>query len=718
MLPPDLQGAVAQPSPADDGAQAAAGSDPAAIVDVAVEQGIASPDRPDEITPPEKAALVRAWWDRTAETADFQSAVEQKGRDQVTLDGGRGEEVDDDAEVTINHVYRNAIQTVAQTVPEMSDVKWGPRKEVEPLPGMPIPPEVTARKRQQQGLASVVTTLWGRFAEMGNLQEKIEAWVQDSVHFPVAVFKVWFQRDLAGDPIGEERLPDEQDLLARSRVLIELYDRGEIHKGDARYEDMRNCLKAIGKTEADVKRGIVVEMVPLEQYRCDPSVTGPEHHDTAAWERHDVLMTRDEIMGKWAHISPDDLQRGITYAVDETGRAIRQKRVDKTSNSRETSAVRSLPDTRPQPDDWMLCAEIYDYQSNTRLVLVEGLEYPAVEEPILQGPSGMSPFVVLVENRRSGSFYGYSDTELQAKGQRQLNRMRSQEEDSKRQARPRWLADANNFPFPDDLKKAEAAEPGTITPVRTAGKDWKDGLFPLVGNHEHNPAEFDGEKTINEMHRMAMLPDDTLRSANFSSEVQSATMTASALFRYRQARIKRALKRLCNKGAQLILFNVNQETAVRLAGPMAAYFYPARPMDRKEIYDGLTINVEVSMDQQLDYAKRADSLVKFMEVMQKGGIQFDRESSAKLLGKFMGVDEASELIKSDPNDLVSRLMQALQENPTALAPEAVMALVQIGQQAQQQAVQIMAQQQQAAQQQPQAAGGMPPGQPSAPQPGM
>ena len=257
MLPPDLQGAVAPPEMADDGAQAAAGSDPAAIVDVAVEEGIASPERQDQITPPEKAALVRFWWDRTSETADFRAAVDQQAKDQETLDGGRPDETDDDAEVTINHVYRNAIQTVAQTVPTMTEIAWKPREEVEPLPGMPIPPEVTARRRQQQGLAAVVTTMFHRFAEMGNLQEKIEAWVQDSVHFRCAVFKVWFQRDLAADPIGEERLPDEQDLLARSRVLIEQYDRGEFHKTDARYEEMRNILKSIGKTEADVKRGIV-----------------------------------------------------------------------------------------------------------------------------------------------------------------------------------------------------------------------------------------------------------------------------------------------------------------------------------------------------------------------------------------------------------------------------------------------------------------------------
>lgn len=708
-MAPDLTGAADTLIMADGGAQAAAGGDPAAIVEVAVEVGVAAPDYEREPTPPEKAALVRHWWDRTAETADFKAAVDRQVKDIEVLEGGTSEEVDDAAEVTINHVYRNAVQGVALCAPDVMKIEWKPREEVKPLPGTPIPPEVIARRRQQQGLASVMTVLFRRFAEMGNLEEKFEALIQDSFHFRIAIAKVWWQRSLASDPLGESRLPDEQDLLARARVLVELYDRGEFSKQDPQYEELRNCLKSIGRTEADVKRGIVVELRPLAHYRCDPSVTGPEYHDTAAWESDDVCMTRDEILAKWSHIKPEDLERCAVYSLDETGRAIRRDREDRTTTTREVHAVRQLPDTRPRSDDWLLCREIYDYETNTRLVLVEGLDFPAVEEPIERGPTGMSPFVPLIENRRSGSFYGFSDTEFQAKPQRQLNRLRSQEEDARRNAQPRWAISAQADPH-NDVQRAMEAPPGTITPVRTvSAKSLQDEMVNLAGNHEFNPVEFDGSKIVQEMRKMAMLPEQAsgeLGQAEFATEVQVAAAGANALARYRQKRILRAIKKLLDKIAQLVLLNVNQDLAIRYAGPMAALYYPQHPMDRREVYDGLTISVDVSMDRALDYNRRAEALARLIEAFAKTGVQFDREVAAKLLARFMDLgDEADDLVKADPNDLVSRLMAAVQADPQSLAPEAAMVLVQLGQAAQQISMQAAMAQQQT---QPSGAQQMPP----------
>jgi hypothetical protein len=714
---------------ADAGAAADVGQDPAAAVDMAVEQGVAAPTREREPTPDEIQALVKRWWDRTAETADFEDAVKQTSDDIETLEGGTREEKADAAEVTVNHVYRNAIQTVALTVPEMASISWKPRDEVKPLPGMPIPQVITARRRQQQGLASVITVLFNRFAEMGNLQEKIEAWVQDGVHFRASVAKVWWQNALISDPISESRLPDEQDLHAKARVLVEQYDQGLFSRGDAQYAEMRQALQAIGRTESDIKRGIVVELRPLANYRCDPSVTGPEYIDTAAWESDDVLYKRDEILAKWPHISAEDLQSATVWSLDATGRAIKQERRDQTTTTRDLSATRALNDLRRDADDWFLCREIYDYETNTRLVLVDGLNFPAVEEPLERGPSGMSPFVLLITNRRSGRLRGWSDTELQAKIQRQLNRLRSQEEESRRNAQPRFAANASAFAEPGDLQKAMEAPPNTVTPVRcTSGKALTEEVVPLHGNHEHNPQEFDGGKLTQEMRKMAMLPEQAageLGQAEFATEVQVAAAGANSLARYRQTRITRALKKIADKAAQLILLNCPQDLAVSLAGPLAAMFYPAEPMDRREVYDGLTISVEVALDKQLDYARRADSLAKLVDSFAKGGVTFDKEVAGRLLGRFLNLgDETDDLIKPDPNDLIGRLMQAMQEQPGALAPEAIMALMQLGQMAQAQAAQLVAQQGGGMPPAP-GGGGMPgapmgrmgPPQPAAPQPG-
>lgn len=704
----------------DDGAAGQAGMDPLAIVEAAVEDGTAAPEREKVDTPPEIEDLVRSWWERTADGKDFIAAVDQTDDDRETLEGGTEEEVADQAEVTVNHVYRNAIATVAITVPNLQEVNWQPREQVEPLAGMMVPPEYEKTRRARLGLSAVMGVLFRRFGADSNLEEKAEAFVQDATHFRMAVMKCWFQRDLEGDPISDERLPDEQDLMARARVLIEQYDRGEFTKSDAKYAEMGMALAAVGKTEVAIRRSVVMEQVPLQQYRCDPSVNGPEHIRSAEWEAQDVLLRRDNVLAKWPQIDPDDLRVCTTWTLDEVGRAVKAKQEEITTTSRDGAMAIGPMANQPTQNDWLLVREIYDYVHNTRLTLIEGLKYPAVKEPIERGPTGLSPFVVLVMNRRSGKLYGFSDTELQGKLQRAINRLGTQEEDARLNAQPRWAYDPAVVSDDKAIIRISRAEPWTFTPVATTKGNLKDGIIPLSGNHEVNPAEYDPTRLEQRMRAMAMLPEQMLGvtgTADFAAEVNSAMAGANAMARYRQKRIVRALKQLYDKFAQLVLHNVPQELAVRWAGPLAAQFFPAQPMDRQQIYEGLDIVVNVQPDQQLDYARKSDSLVKLLDSLGKMGQRANPLLAGRLLGKFLGMeDEAKDLFEPNPNDLVGLLGQVLQQQPGALAPEGMMALVQMGQAAQQQL--MAAVQQQMAQAQAQQAGGPGSAGPGAPPSGL
>lgn len=712
MIPNDLNDAVAPE--VDDGSQAAgvlAQDNPAAIVDEAVQSGTASTERPETEVAPSDEDLVKTWWAKTSQTADFTAAVERQVKDKEAIEGGTKAEIDDPASVTIRHIYRNAIQGIAQTVPAITDYDIVKRDEVEPLPGMPTPPEIANRNRQRDGFASVLKILFQHYSEDCNLDEKTESWVQESFHFRAAIFKIWFQRDLSEDPVGSSRLPDEQDLLAKLRVLIERYNNGEFTQHDAQYAEMQNCMRSIGKTELNVRRGLVVESIPLNMYRCDPAVTNPAYIDRARWERNDVLMTEDEILAEWPKIAPDDLCNANTYSIDEAGRAAKMEKEDQTSTSHQVNTANQPNNTKTSNEKWYLVAEIYDYETNTRLVLVEGLNYPVVKEPLVNQPTGMSPFVVLVENPKIGSLYGFSDTELQEKSQSQVNKMRSQEEDARRNAQPRWAANASAFESANDLNRVESAGPWSVTPLKViSGKTLAEEMVPIPGNHEFQPLEFDGTKHIQEMRKMAMLPEQAmgeLGNAEFAEEVKAATAGANALAKYRQTRIARALQKLAEKAVQLILMNVDKETAVKIAGPMAAMFYPDSPLTRQEIYESLYVKVELPVDRQLDYARKATAAKDLIDVFNKTGVMYDKEALGRLMGKYLGIGRDFEgIIKSDPNDLIGRLAEAMQKDPTSVAPESFGPLIQLGQMAQQMAMQMAAQQ---ATQKQQTSGAMPTG---------
>ena len=105
------------------------------------------------------------------------------------------------------------------------------------------------------------------------------------------------------------------------------------------------------------------------------------------------------------------------------------------------------------------------------------------------------------------------------------------------------------------------------------------------------------------------------------------------------------------------------------------------------------------MDRALDYSKRAEALARLIEAFRGSGIKFDEEMAGKVLAKFMDLDEAQDMIRADPNELVAKLVEAIQKDPQSLAPDAVMALAQVGQMAQQQVMQMQQQQMQEQQQQ-------------------
>lgn len=664
----------------------------AGLIDLAVDSGVAAPERPVRDTTPETRGMVDHWWKATEETADFSAAIERMLKDELVLDGGTPEQVADPAACTVQHVYRNAIQTVALMVPGAAGVRWKARQYAEPVPGMAEPMEQQQARRRAMGMANVCTTLFNRFAEASDFDERAEAWIQDSVHFRAGIVKVWWQRELATDTISRDRLADQQDQLALLRTLIEQYDQGEFGPDDPPHRQMTQLMGSMNVSEMDVRRGLVIETVPLGQYRIDPAVTGPEHKRQARWERHDILMQRDEILGKWDHIGYDDLQRCHTFTVDEQGRWLKQDMQVRTERTGQAGDSRILDRTPGSlsGEDWLLVAEIYDYQTNTRLVLVEGLEFPAVEEPLMGG----SPFVVLVLNRRARSFYGYSDTELQAKIQTARNRMRGDEEDAREAARPRWAYNPAVINDPKVIKAIQNAGPGEMVPVPVpAGEDLSKNIVPLAGNHEFRQEQFDDAKLSQEQDKMAMMPEAALGvsgKAKFAKEIEAGTAGGAALARYRQKRINRAHKALCDRAMQLILANCPLELAVRHAGPIAAEFYPPAPPDRNALYDGLAIEVEVALDQNLDASERTRLLVQLAEIMQKMGVRFDPEVASKMLGKLMGMgDESKALVVSDPNDLVARLAQAMQKGEIPLVPEAIMAVQQIAQAAQAQMAQML-----------------------------
>lgn len=681
-------------------------------IDQAVAAGTAAPAHTLEQPDPAVAAEVKAWWDRTAERPEFLEAVDQWVLDKRLIEAATREEHKNLKLVTVRHVYRNSQQTVALTTPEAADISAQPAEEMEPPAGSPEASEYAQERANIEGTCKVLTILAHKFGIEGAHPEKLESWVQDATHFRLAVIKVWYQDDLAEDPIAAERLPDAQDQMARFRALVLKYDRGEFTKDEAQYVEMEELRATLGNPTVEIQRTVSIELVPLPQYRCDPSVSGPEQKHVGEWERHDLPMERDTILGKW-EVTPEELDRCSTFSLDDTGKWVKAEKELRTqapgsaasniSGNQSANTPRSSKDTQ-----WYLVTEIYDYRANKRRTLLEGLTRPLSVVDIDPSPTGRSPFVLMVLNRRSGQLYGYSDSEMQGKLQEQINRTRTDAEQARKDSRPRWAYDPAVITDPKSISAIKNARDMEMVPVAVSGKGTlKDAIVPLAGNHEFDQKDYDTNELKDEMDKSAAIPRQALGvtgEADFSSEVQVAAQGTAIQARYRGTRIVRGVKELYAKIFYMLLRFCGQDVAVKYAGKAAAQFWSADVAERLAMWQRMQVDVRVKIDQQMDYKQKSAALLQFADVMTKMGSPIDASDVGMMLGKYLGIEQdARQLIKPNPSTLVAKLAQVLQVNPTSLTPDALGMLAQLGAMAQQQEAQLLAQQ--AAQQTQDGAGG-------------
>ena len=98
-------------------------------------------------------------------------------------------------------------------------------------------------------------------------------------------------------------------------------------------------------------------------------------------------------------------------------------------------------------------------------------------------------------------------------------------------------------------------------------------------------------------------------------------------------------------------------------------------LSREELYRGLTLSVDVSVDSQADAMARFDRVVQMLQAMGTTGMTADPEKLSRLIGKVMREDRAAEgLFIVKPDDLAARLIQAVQGGKQ-LSPEAMQSLL-------------------------------------------
>ena len=551
---------------------------------------------PQEVTPqkpvrPEVPAKLREfadkWWKTTKDLPDRDAAVCAATESQKTLfpawfdrtDRHRGNipsEIrsrKDDRRVRVQIAYRNVLQTVAMTVPDDHDIRWRPLPQVgsENIDLPTLKPHVQ--------LADTLTCLVKHYVGEANFQETVQAWVQDAAQYRLSILKVVFDRDFAKDSVrahGENK--DQQDNLARLRVLVEGFAFKNFDENSAEFSEMESLKVNLGiESELKMWAGIRAEVVPIDSFGFDPAVRGLENIYQASWMYHDVMLSKDEILAKFPY-TPDPVDQTKWTGVHQDDLTDGKKNSSLTGFN-WTSTGSSLgkgptpnADSKSESDRFKV-REVWVRSLNEVVTLIEGVEYPVSRWTPTASPSQWYPFRLLRMNRVTGQVYGYSDVELMSEIQHRINRKRSDEEKARWLHLPRGIYNTQGIDQ-TEIGKMRDHVPGEWKGINLGGaKSIKEVLE--YHQSDFTPASFDTQKDEVDMSMMAGLPAQMLGTtgqAKFSSEVQTASQGAAVNAGARASIIRRSLEGTYDLIAELLLQNLTGEEVVSVAGPLA--FWP------------------------------------------------------------------------------------------------------------------------------------------------
>lgn len=554
----------------------------------------ALPPRPSP--DPTVAAFVADLWKETTELPAFDEAVRAARESQKTLFPAWHDKGDkwlgkvptekrtrrEDRLVRTPHIFINQKQAIAQTVPEDHIATWKPKEKV--------------RRRDDQAeiISSEAEERWAETIRIGttaylkeaSLQDWLEAFVQDAKSYPLAVLKITFQRDWNLDGLnGVSQSGDEQDSIARIRVLSEEVARGNITREDPRWLELHQLAKTLGgKSELQLFRGFRISVVPINAFRAPDSCRDPLTIYQQPWLADDQDMTPEQIRtkfafvqqknedgtpGEWTGVHPEDLE----IAAGPRDGSARSRTTGGHAGSREmrrrsTRRGATRADQAVKPT--LIVREVWHRLTNTTYVLVEGVTYPVAKWVPERQHDEWYPYVVCVPNRLTNDLYGISDVELQADIQHRRNRKATDEEKARWLGLPRDFFDSSVGDEAAIRNAMRAAKPGEATGLPLGGKPIEQTIHRM--SYDHKPDAFDTTRDEQDMRLAGRMPEQAqgvTGRAKFAKEVEVAAQGNDVATAYDQNLYKRVLARIYHRAAQTLIFELDEDDWREVAGEYA-----------------------------------------------------------------------------------------------------------------------------------------------------
>ncbi len=501
--------------------------------------------------------------------------------------------------------------------------------------------DYTEGRRQRDMVDKVGKTLEIIYQYMCDISEpgfkrQMKALVRRVATAGVGYVRLNFERNSENAIAATDTATTIVDLVRRAKAILMDIAEGEITADDPAIQDLKQILVAMQAceqaTQGDLQEKLVFDFPSPTSIIVDPRCRSLDGFVGANWIVQKYLLPLQEV-NEFFETDIETTDGAILYRSEGT--------------PTELKAIE--PSQQELPEKQLVCLwEVFDHRTKSTFFLVNGYKkYVKEPEPLYPYVKGFWTIFALTFNdietepSARSTIFPPSDVQLVKSAQREWNRTRNALRNHRTQNAPKYVTGAG-WLTEADKEALATAKPGQV--VELQGIPPSSDVGKLLAPFLHAPVDPTLYDTL-------PLQQDILFVIGTQEATQpasnKATATAASINEQSRQQVVGSnvddlddfLSVLAESAGQILLQEVSQETAIRIAGPGA--LWPA-PGQNQDFINELYLDVVAASSGRPNKALEIANFTQVAPIMLQAGVnpQFIIRESLKRLDDRLDPEEA------------------------------------------------------------------------------
>jgi len=518
------------------------------------------------------------------------------GTEELT---GSASEVDNDTGASLvraNLIYATLSNAVPRTYAKNPEIDVDPSESVEP-----------ARYEVVEKFCKTLSIILNnQFSDRNaGLKSHVKRTLRAAQAVAIGWVKVLYQKDMDEDPVIINRMKDIQENINVIDATIEEIDQQEDPLSEdelsEQREFLRNQLLALAeKAEVVRQEGLIIDTPASEDITLSANIREICQYRRCHWMSERIFM--DE----------DDMKANFGFIPKKATKYYNREDADKKTTGQQSTAQESNTENK---ECEYLIHEVWDARGNRVYTLCEGYEGYMRDPYSPDTGERWYPYFGLHFNDLDGILFPLSDVEMLIELQDEYNETRTNFREHRQNSIPFF------FGLKSALSESDATKIQNPKPFDLILIDGEEGM--TIDNYikEFSPPRIDPKVYDTQHIRVDWELISGQGDASRGVVAKPKTLgEAEILERGQQSRsneridvIEDFVEEIANYAAQILLQEINQDQALKIAGPGATW----PELTRDEIFDMVQISIRAGSTGKPDKVQEQERWLKFLPIIRE-----------------------------------------------------------------------------------------------------